>query len=170
MAVKVTLLMALTVDGKSAVSSSHFPDWTGGADKKMFKAITTRAGVVIMGSKTYDTIGKPLPGRLNIVLTRNRSRHTQRGNPIFTDRDPRQLVTDLAAEGHREVILAGGAKINSLFAAHGLIDEIIVTFAPKVFGTGLSLFADEIRLDLELLEVRRLDANTLFTRYGVVKK
>ena len=68
---KLILVMALTVDGKIGKDDAHFPDWTGSEDKKMFKAVTRRAGVVIMGSKTYDTIGKPLPGRKNVILTRN---------------------------------------------------------------------------------------------------
>jgi dihydrofolate reductase len=162
--------MALTVDGKSAVSSSHFPDWTGGADKRMFKEVTTAAGVMIMGSKTFDTIGKPLPGRKTIVLTRNRSRHNSQGNPIFTDKPPQKLIKDLIAQGYQRAILAGGAQINSLFAVEDLIDEIIITFAPKVFGTGLSLFAQKIDLDLELLKLRCLDANTILAHYRIVRE
>ena len=60
---KVILLMALTVDGMIARSPEEFPDWTGTEDKRMFKKTTLEAGVLIMGAKTYDTIGRPLPGR-----------------------------------------------------------------------------------------------------------
>ena len=66
--------MALTLDGRIAKDSDHFPDWTEKADKKLFVQTTKRCGVMIMGSKTYDTIGKPLPGRKNIVLTRDEER------------------------------------------------------------------------------------------------
>jgi dihydrofolate reductase len=55
---KVTLIMAMTADGKIARHNRHFPNWTGRADKRMFKQLTTQAGVVIMGSGTFATIGK----------------------------------------------------------------------------------------------------------------
>jgi len=43
----------------------HIPD-----DLKYFKAITI-GKPIIMGRKTFDSIGKPLPGRLNIIITKN---------------------------------------------------------------------------------------------------
>ena len=82
---KVILLMALTVDGKIAKTSDHYPDWTGRGDKRLFAEISRRAGLVIMGSKTYDTIGKPLPGRQNIVMTRNKTRRSEYDNLLFSD-------------------------------------------------------------------------------------
>ena len=44
--------------------------WHISADLKHFKALTV-GKPIIMGRRTYDSIGKPLPGRHNIVLTRN---------------------------------------------------------------------------------------------------
>ena len=73
---KVILIMAMTVDGKIGKSHDHFPDWTGTEDKRLFAKISRQAGVVIMGSKTFDTIGKPLPQRKNVILTRNRARRS----------------------------------------------------------------------------------------------
>ena len=55
---KVVLLMATTVDGIIAKDVDEFIDWTGKEDKKYFVKITKEAGVVIMGSTTYKTIGK----------------------------------------------------------------------------------------------------------------
>ncbi len=44
--------------------------WRLPADLKYFKK-TTMGHPIVMGRKTYESIGKPLPGRTNIVLTRN---------------------------------------------------------------------------------------------------
>ncbi len=142
---KLTMLMAMTLDGKIGKNPDHFPDWTGKADKKLFVELTRKAGVVIMGSKTFDTIGIPLPGRKNIILTRDKSRKSEWDNLLFTDASPKEIVANLEKEGFSEAILAGGAKINSLFAEENLIDEIIVTISPKIFGTGMSLFSSEIQ-------------------------
>lgn len=48
--------------------------WHLPSDLKMFKKITcsgTNKNAVIMGRKTYDSIGKPLPNRLNVIVSKN---------------------------------------------------------------------------------------------------
>lgn len=165
---KVVLLMALTADGKIAKDSNHFPDWTGKADKKLFVSITKRAGVLIMGSKTYDTIGKPLPGRLNIVMTRNKERKSKWDNLIYTDASPQSLLADLKKRGYSEVILAGGRTINDIFGQENLIDEIDLTIAPKIFGSGMSLFSRKLELELELLHLTELEPNVVYLKYRVL--
>jgi dihydrofolate reductase len=165
----VVLLMALTVDGMIARDANHFPDWTSKQDKAMFKQVTQKAGVIVMGSKTYDAIGRPLPGRKNVVMTRNKQRRSSSPELVYTDKEPAALLIDLAAEGYDEVILAGGATINTLFARQGLIDEIQVTYSPKVFGAGLTLFAGELSMDLQLLTHRQLGTDEVLIRYRVRK-
>jgi len=164
---KVILLMALTLDGKIGKSRDHFPDWTGKADKKLFVTLTKRAGALIMGSKTFDTIGTPLPGRKNIVMTRNRSRVSDWENLVYTDKSPKRILEDLANEGFTEVILAGGTLVNSLFAEANLIDEIVVTVSPLIFGYGLSLFTEKINMTLELMDVERVGTNRVCLKYAV---
>ena len=166
---KVVLLMAMTVDGKIAKDQDHFPDWTSSEDKRMFKAVTQKAGVLIMGSKTYDAIGRPLPGRKNIVLTRKQERWCSQDNLVFTGESPKVLLANLANEGYSTVILAGGAKINYLFATENLIDEIQVTYSPVIFGNGLSLFDGQVTMALELIDFSALNSNEITARYRVVK-
>jgi dihydrofolate reductase len=165
---KVILLMAMTLDGRIGRDSQHFPDWTGKEDKRLFVEISRRAGVIVMGSKTYDTLDAPLPGRKNIVMTR-RQRHSTDHNLVYTAQRPREIVASLEKEGYQEVVLAGGAQINSLFAADQMIDEIILTISPLVFGCGPSLFSTEIALDLELLEMRQLSPQLVMLHYRVLK-
>lgn len=166
---KVTLLMALTLDGKIGKSPDHFPDWTGKEDKKLFASLSRKAGVVIMGSKTFDTFGTPLPGRKNIVMTRDKERKSWWDNLIYTSKRPTEILCELESEGYKEAILAGGALVNSLFAEEGLIDEIIVTISPKIFGHGLSLFSREISMDLKLEGLERIGQDLVCLTYQVVK-
>jgi dihydrofolate reductase len=168
MKTKVVLMMAQSVDGIVAKHHRHFSDWTCSEDKKMFKQVTRKAGVLIMGARTYITIGKPLSGRLNIVYTRHPERYSSAKNLIFTQKSPKLLLADLAVQGFERVILTGGPTINSLFARERLIDEIMLTVSPKIFGRGLSLFAEPIDLDLELLDFKNLDLRTLFFHYRVL--
>jgi len=166
---KVILVMALTVDGKIGRSSDHFPDWTGTEDKKNFAEISKKAGAVIMGSKTFDTFGFPLPDRKNIILTRDKNRRSRWENLAYTDKKPREILRDLDKEGFSHVILAGGSLVNSLFAEENLIDEVIVSISPKIFGDGISLFAKEISMELELEEMKKIGRNLVFLKYKVLK-
>ena len=168
MAIKTILLMAQTLDGKIAKDSNHFPDWTGKADKRLFVDITKAAGALIMGSRTFDTIGKPLPGRKNIVMTRDPRRISTWDNLVYTNLAPQALLAELESEGYREVVLAGGTRINSIFMRAGLIDELIVTITPMIFGAGIGLFEKGIEVDLVLEQIRPLDEARVCLHYRVV--
>ncbi len=168
MAIKTILLMAQTLDGKIAKHSDHFPDWTGKADKRLFVEITKAAGALIMGSKTFDTIGKPLPGRKNIVMSRDPRRISRWDNLVYTDLPPQALLDELESEGYREVVIAGGTRINSIFMRAGLIDELIVTITPMIFGTGIALFEEGMEVKLDLKEFKALDEACVCLHYLIV--
>ncbi|WP_022664770.1 dihydrofolate reductase family protein [Desulfospira joergensenii] len=165
---KLILLMAATADGMIAKDSLHPVDWSGKADKKYFVRTTRQAGVVIMGSNTWDTIGKPLPGRENIVMTRDKTRKSNDKDLIFTDRSPARILEDLNARGFESAALIGGAKINSLFMKENLIDEIHLTLVPRLFGRGLTLFSEALDHRLELLDVVKIEGGHLLLKYRVL--
>ncbi|ORU92479.1 MAG: dihydrofolate reductase [Cycloclasticus sp. symbiont of Bathymodiolus heckerae] len=77
----------------------HLPD-----DFKHFKA-TTMGKPILMGRKTYDSIGKPLPGRENIVVTRD-ANFTVEGVTIVNSID----AALTASEHYDEVMVIGGAS------------------------------------------------------------
>ena len=162
------MVMAMTLDGKIARDSNHPADWTGRDDKKKFIEITKRAGVMIMGSKTFDTIGRALPGRKSIVMTRNPSRKSTQ-DIIFTDQSPALILETLSHEGFQEAALIGGSQINSVFARANLIDEIHVTVVPILFGRGLSLFDGEMDTRLELVGTEILSDQFLTLKYRMKK-
>jgi dihydrofolate reductase len=158
--------MAMPLDGKIARASNQPADGTGKEDKKKFVEITQRAGAMIMGSRTFDTIGRALPGRRNIVMTRNRSRQSD-GNLVFTDQPPDLILRGLVQEGFSEVALIGGAQINSLFARANLIDEIYLTVVPVVFGKGLSLFDCDLNTRFLLVDTEGIPDGSMVLRYQV---
>ena len=162
---KIILLMATTADGKIARDDSHFPDWTSKADKQMFKTMSQKAGVVIMGSRTYQTIGKPLPNRLNVVMTRHPHRFQPQSNLVFFSDTPDHLVEWLKSRGYQTAILAGGATINSIFLNYQLIDEMIISVIPIVFGQGISLFSEPTDASLSLVDYRMIGHNIIVLRY-----
>jgi dihydrofolate reductase len=71
--------------------------------------------------------------------------------------------------GFAEVALIGGSNINTFFAKENLIDELWITIEPIIFGKGLNLFTQEIRMDLEILSIENLNKNTLLLKYKVMR-
>ncbi len=165
---KVTLLMALTADGLIGRDDTHLTDWTAAEDKKLFKSFTQKAGVVIMGSKTFETLDRPLPGRKVVILTRQKDRVAPWENVVFTDLSPDNLLKSLEQEGYEHVVVSGGATINALFAKQGLIDEIILTYSPVIFGSGMPLLAGDVSMDLALIKVSRMGENMIYAHYKVI--
>ncbi len=108
---KAILLMAVTADGLIAKDSMQLVDWTGRADKKYFVQITKDAGVMIMGSKTFRTIGKILPDRKSIVMTRNKKRISSEKELVFTDQSPEKILAALEKEGFEKVVIIGGSIV-----------------------------------------------------------
>ncbi|WP_439515309.1 type 3 dihydrofolate reductase [Oceanibaculum nanhaiense] len=85
--------------------------WRLPGDLKFFKA-TTLGKPVVMGRKTFQSIGRPLPGRPNIVVTRDPG-FTAEGVHVVRDIDTAlDLAATLAREtGAEEVMVIGGAEI-----------------------------------------------------------
>ena len=165
----VSLMVAITADGKIARYREHVPDWTGSADKQLYVKVTKKAGVMIMGSTTFDTIGRVLPGRKTVVMTRNPERRSDREDLVFTQDPAEKILADLADQGYTEAVVVGGSQINLLFAARGLLDELILTISPYAFGSGLSIFADRVDMKLALKKFWQLDENTLCVRYQILR-
>ncbi|TYT74944.1 dihydrofolate reductase family protein [Desulfobotulus mexicanus] len=166
--IRVSLVMAQTLDGRTARSSLDPMDWTEAADKAHFSALTRRMGLVIMGSKTFDAMGGPLPGRKNVVFTRfPESRHDMSEGLEFTSDSVDAVLDGLAAEGYREAALIGGSRLNAAFAKAGRIHEIFVTVSPLIFGGGPGLFSENIPMDLLFVDAKPLGASSMLLHYRV---
>ncbi|HYF96460.1 MAG TPA: dihydrofolate reductase family protein [Patescibacteria group bacterium] len=163
---KVILIAAVSADGFIAKDSAHTADWTSKEDKKLFVELTKRAGVMIMGRNTYETIGQALPERLNIVYT---SRLIDNPEIQTTQEPPEQLVSRLDQEGFSEIALCGGQVIYDLFLNSGVVDEIYLTIEPKLFGHGITLSKTLNDLNLKLIGHKKLNDDTLNLHYEVIK-
>lgn len=164
--IPVTMMMAITVDGKIAKNKDQFANWTSPQDKKLFVETSKRHGVIIMGENTFKTFPSPLKDRLNVVFSYEKNNPEIEGVK-WVSGEANKVLEDLAKLGYKSALLGGGAAINSLFLKEKLISEIILTIEPKIFGAGLSLFNQDFDIDLTLKEVRKLNENTLMLRYRV---
>jgi dihydrofolate reductase len=100
---RITLVAAMArnrVIGRDGGMPWHLP-----ADLAHFKALTL-GHPVLMGRKTYESIGRPLPGRLNVVISR--------GQPVLPDEVVLAGSLDeaiAACAGHEELMVIGGGEI-----------------------------------------------------------
>src|SRR5260370_1068020 len=127
----VFIIAAITVDGFIAEESDQkSTSWTSQEDKKFFVERTKQAKAMVMGSTTYKTIGRPLPGRLNIVYSKNTAQfeedlsHYDQSQLRITQESPVEIVRQLDSEGFSEVAICGGASVYSLFMKSGLVNKL----------------------------------------------
>jgi len=93
--------------------------WHIPADLKRFKSLTM-GHHLIMGRKTFDSIGKPLPGRTTVVVTRN---HALRMEGCIMAYSLEEAIK--ACAGDDEIFIVGGAELYAL--AMPLVDTIYLT-------------------------------------------
>ena len=107
--------------GKGGRLPWHYP-----ADLKFFKRTTTD-NTVVMGWNTWAGIGKPLPNRLNIVLSRTKNLESQPSLILLRNKAD---VLALASYLKGDVFLIGGAQTYADFA--DAIDKWFVTEIPEI--------------------------------------
>lgn len=114
----VTIIVAMTKN-RTIGKNNQIP-WHLSEDLKNFKRITTN-NTVIMGRKTFDSIGKPLPNRNNIVISR-----TPQEIPgvVVCNSIPDAIKT--AKEYNKEIFIIGGATIYE--AALHFTDKMLISY------------------------------------------
>lgn len=176
---KVTLIMVTSLDGRSTEGdNSGAYTWASPEDQALFNAQLVAHDRIVMGSKTYETarsIIKLNPRHPRIVMThtpQNFASEQQPGLLTFTANSPETVVAEAKADGCRSLLLVGGAETNARFLDAGLVDELLVTTEPLLFGSGKP-FVDTLQrtIALKLASHKQLNSQgTLFTHYIIQKE
>ena len=138
-------MIAAMADNRVIGKDNKMP-WHLPADLQWFKQ-TTLGCPILMGRKTYESIGRPLPGRLNIILSRNKNLEIE-GCTVVNSLDD---ALD-AAKGFEEVFITGGAHLYEKFLADA--DRLYLTLIDGKFE-GDTFFPDYTEHQWE--EVERID-------------
>ena len=112
------------VDRKGAIGKGGKLPWHYSADMKFFRETTT-GHAVVMGRKTWLTIGKPLSERLNIVLSRDSSIEPQESLLVLSDVDS---VLSFNKSLNTDMFVIGGAQVYEAFMPH--VEKWIITEVP----------------------------------------
>jgi len=165
---KVISIWVQSVDGKIATHMDDTFEWASKEDQQHYRSATQQAGVIIMGRSTYEQIGKPLPKRLNVVMTSRSDEFKSQEIPDvleFTNLTAKELLKSLHARGYETIFISGGSKVYSQFTEQNLVDEWWITIEPYLFGHGIPAVMLEQPLRLDLLEQQQLNQNTILLKY-----
>lgn len=118
----ISLIVAIASNG--VIGKDNRLPWRLPGDLAYFKRITM-GHTIVMGRKTYESIGKPLPGRQNVIVTRNR--HFKSEGCIVIN----SLEEALKLAENDEVFIIGGAEIYS--QAISIVERLYITHVNKEF-------------------------------------
>lgn len=120
----ISLLVAY--DLNRVIGIDNKMPWRIPEELKYFKKVTMGKAIV-MGRKTFESIGRPLPGRLNIIVTRNKD-YVANGAEVFHDL---KEAIERGKEYSEEVVIIGGAEIFNL--SMDIADRLYITIIRKEY-------------------------------------
>lgn len=172
---KVSLIAAMTADGFIARHQTDRSfDWTSLEDKQFYVESIKRAGVVVMGSQTFQTFTRYPKGLKFVIYTRQPEKFTNPKPEVITTWptvvSPQEVVDQLRQEKYSEVAICGGSSIYSMWIESGLVTDVYLTIEPVFFGQGISLFKQAYSQMLLLKEHRLLNESTQMVHYELLPR
>jgi len=127
------LSLCVAMDKNRLIGNDNALPWHLPADLKHFRAVTM-GKPIIMGRNTYVSIGRPLPGRLNVVLSRHR-------NLSLAGCEVLHCLEDVLAfsQGYEECVVIGGARVYEMLL--GKVERMYLTWIHATF-VGDTYFPD----------------------------
>ncbi len=145
------------MDAKRGIGKNNDLMWHLPADMNFFKE-TTKNQIVVMGRRNYDSIPekyRPLPNRLNVILTRNKEFQAENCLVFNSLKD---CLTHFENENERKVFIIGGGEIYKMALDANCLDEMFITDVDGVFDAD-TFFPefDEIEWKVEVLSEQKID-------------
>lgn len=120
---KVSIIVATGKNGEIGLENKLL--WHLPADMKFFRE-KTMGHHMIMGRKTYESIGKPLPGRTTVIITRDKD---YKAEGCIVVHSLEEAIQKAEAAGDTEAMITGGAEIYKL-----ALDKADVLYLTEVEG------------------------------------
>ena len=131
--------------------------WNIKGEQKRFKELTT-GNVVIMGRRSYEEIGKPLPNRTTIVVSNTKIYNSE--NCI----NARSLTEAIELAGNKDVYIAGGAKLYE--EAMDIVDKMYITeIDAEIEGDTYFPYFDKNQFEKEINQVCEGELDYIYLTY-----
>ena len=154
---EIVFIAAVGENGEMGIDNKLL--WHLEGDLPRFKQLTMGAAM-IMGRKTFDSIGRALPGRLNIVLTGNREWQAEGVSVAYTIEESLELAK---AYNEDRVSVIGGGEIYKLFLPYATILELTEVQDAPVADTYFPVFDSA-----EFIETARVSNNQHSPKFDYV--
>ncbi|WP_442498170.1 dihydrofolate reductase [Methylobacter sp. sgz302048] len=122
---KISLIVAMA--SNRVIGINNQLPWHLSADLKRFRQITMGSPIV-MGRKTYESIGRPLPGRTNVIISRDPF-YKQEGCLVFNDIE---TAIESCGQKFQEIFVIGGSELYKAMLSRA--DALYVTLINKEFS------------------------------------
>jgi len=128
-------------------------------DLKRFKTLTT-GHPIIMGRKTFESIGRPLPGRENIVITRNPNWSAPGVKTTPSIEQAIEIAS--SAPGNDQIFIIGGGEIYKEALEKNLVDRLEITLIKTEAAKPANVFFPEYAsaFTKEIFKEDRIDEST----------
>jgi dihydrofolate reductase len=120
------LSIIVAMSSNRVIGVNNTLPWHLSEDLKHFKSLTT-GHTIIMGRKTYESIGRPLPNRRNIVISRNMEASYEGAEVVHSIENAFSI-----SRNDNEVFVIGGSNIYE--QALSLVDQLYITEIKKSFS------------------------------------
>ncbi|GAB7054360.1 dihydrofolate reductase [Paenibacillus sp. YK5] len=131
----MTISLIFAMDEARGIGIDNKLPWRLPADLAFFKK-TTLGHTILMGRKTYDSIGKPLPGRRNVILTRDPEFKAEGCEIVHSAKEAVKPYGRGGDKASEELFVIGGAELFGLLLPHAdrmYITEIAHRFEADTF-------------------------------------
>ena len=157
--IKMNITGIVAISENLAIGRDGKLPWHYSADLKFFKR-TTIGHAIVMGYNTWASIGKPLPQRLSIVLSRS---HEIDHQPNVLLMRSKEEVLALSKYLNGEIYVIGGAQTYQTFAED--IDRWIVTEIPETIEDADAFMAEDFLNGFELKKTENLETDLWVKTY-----
>ena len=147
---KTMIIGIVAVDRNGAIGKGGELPWHYSADMKFFKETTT-GNAVVMGHNTWRSIKKPLPNRLNIVLSRQSEIETR--DSLLVLRDVESVLSK-AKDLNGDLFVIGGEQVYRSFLPY--IEKWIVTEVPLAIENADAFVPENYLAGFELTDSRKI--------------
>ncbi len=148
----MSIKLICAVSKNNVIGNKNKLPWNLSEDLKRFRKLTND-NVIVMGRKTYDSIGRPLPNRENLVLSKNKKLKIDNVK-VFSS--PKEILDFYYTKKNKnDLFIIGGTFIYELFIDY--CDYLLITYVnkefegdayfPKVDWTEWELVSEEIKYD-----------------------
>lgn len=166
--IRITIVVAVSENG--VIGNDGDMPWKLSTDLKRFKALTL-GKPLIMGRKTFESIGRPLPGRPHVIVSRNPDFHPDGVHVATSFESAVDRAAAIAAEtGADEICVVGGGEI--YHQALPLADTLHVTHVEAELAGDTRFPSVDPRVfeKIEESQVPAGEKDTYATRYAIYRR